>query len=133
MAIASGLIPTSGLGTLTKLQPSTPPQTLCQLPDPSNYTGRENRLYRVQIHNGGDPAGGGSSFQIALSADAAAGATSVSVATALTRAQIDAASRFFRGVSRTTLLWLPTAGSYKGWARRLSLPTSARSGKPKSI
>ena len=90
---ASNFIPTAGQGTLTTLQPAPQPQTLCQLPDPSNYTGRENRLYRVQIHDGGDPSGGGASFQIPLGADAAAGTTSISLVTALTASQIDAATR----------------------------------------
>jgi hypothetical protein len=47
------LPPLSG-GTLTTLQPQdTQPEDLCRLPDPSNFTGRENHLYRVEIHNAG--------------------------------------------------------------------------------
>jgi hypothetical protein len=92
-ALAAGIIPAAGQGTLTTLQPAPQAQAQCQLPDPANYTGRENRLYRVQIHDGGDPGGGGSSFQIALAANAAAGSASLTLATALTAAQAGAAAR----------------------------------------
>ena len=92
-AQASTIIPTAGQGTLTTLQPAPQPQSQCQLPDPANYTGRENHLYRVEIHDGGDPGGSGASFQIALAADAAAGSTSLTLATALTAAQAAVAAR----------------------------------------
>jgi hypothetical protein len=92
-AQASTIIPTAGQGTLTTLQPAPQPQSECQLPDPANYTGRENHLYRVEIHDGGDPGGSGASFQIALAADAAAGSTSLTLATALTAAQAAVAAR----------------------------------------
>jgi len=92
-AQASAIVPTAGQGTLTTLQPAPQPQSQCQLPDPANYTGRENRLYRVEIHDGGDPGGSGASFQIALAADAAAGSTSLTLATALTAAQASVAAR----------------------------------------
>jgi hypothetical protein len=92
-AQGSALIPTLGQGTLTTLQPQPQPQTPCQLPDPANYTGRENLLYRVQIHDGGDPGGSGASFQIALSADATAGSATLTLVTALTAAQASAALR----------------------------------------
>jgi hypothetical protein len=47
------LPPLSG-GTLTTLQPiDTQPEDLCRLPDPANFTGRENHLYRVEIHDPG--------------------------------------------------------------------------------
>jgi len=60
-AQASQTLPRASRGTLTTLQPTvTQPQTSCQLPDPSNFTGRENHLYRVQVHDGGDVAGDGS-------------------------------------------------------------------------
>ena len=92
-ALASALVPTSGQGTLTTVQPQPQQPSTCQLPDAANYTGRENRLYRVQIHDGGEPGGSAASFQIALSADAAAGSTSLTLATALTAAQAAAAQR----------------------------------------
>ncbi len=95
-AQAAQFLPVDGRGALTTLQPAnTQPQSLCQLPDPANYTGRENHLYRVQIHDGGDVAGDntGSSFHIALSADASSGATSIALATALTANQATAALR----------------------------------------
>ncbi len=56
-------LPTSGNGTLTTLQ--TPPILVpdpCQLPDPGNFTGRENHLYRVQIHDAGDVLGASTGF-----------------------------------------------------------------------
>jgi len=40
------------------------PQSQCQLPDPANYTGRENRLYRVEIHDGGDPGEAERAFRL---------------------------------------------------------------------
>ena len=95
-ADASQFLPQAGGGQLTTLQPAVNPAlTACQLPDPANFTGRENHLYRVEIHDGGDVAGapGGFSFTAPLSADAAVGATSLTVAPPLTAAQIDAATR----------------------------------------
>jgi Family of unknown function (DUF6519) len=48
------LLPAAGNGTLTTLAAPPPtPTDLCRLPDPGNYTGRENRLYRVEIHTAG--------------------------------------------------------------------------------
>lgn len=91
---AAQFLPVPGSGTLTTLQPAnTAAQTPCQLPDPSNFTGTENRLYRVQIHDGGDITGGtqGFPFSVALRSDVAAGAISLSLATALTSDQIAAA------------------------------------------
>jgi hypothetical protein len=80
-----------GGGTLTTLQPPlTLPPDPCRLPDPSLYTGRENRLYRVEIHSGGDLQGSGSTFRIALAADALAGATTLTLAAALTSDQANA-------------------------------------------
>jgi hypothetical protein len=85
-------LPTPGAGTLTTLQP-VPAQVpnLCQLSDPGNFTGRENHLYRVQIHDRGEVIGG--SLSIALAADAIAGAKTLKLATALNPNQIAAASR----------------------------------------
>src|SRR5208283_412539 len=93
---ASTFLPTSGSGTLTTLQPAAnQSQTLCQLPDPANFTGRENHLFRVQVHDGGDIGGGsaGAAFSIPLASDVAAGATTISPATPLSSAQASAALR----------------------------------------
>ena len=95
-AQAAQFLPVSGSGTLTTLQPANvQPLSLCQLPDPANYTGRQNQLYRVEIHNGGDIAGSsaGSAWSIALAANVASGATAITVATALTAAQSAATVR----------------------------------------
>ncbi|RPH84453.1 MAG: hypothetical protein EHM88_04245 [Candidatus Rokuibacteriota bacterium] len=55
---ASAFLPGIGRGTLTTLQPQgTVAEDLCRLPDPSLFTGRENHLYRVEIHDGGDVIG----------------------------------------------------------------------------
>ncbi len=95
-AQAAQALPVDGRGGLTTLQPTVSQlQSLCQLPDPANFTGRENHLYRVQIHDSGDVIGdsSGSSFQIALAANVNAGATSVTLATALNPNQSAAALR----------------------------------------
>ena len=79
-------LPGSGLGTLTTLQPKdAPPPDLCRLPDPANYTGRENRLYRVEIHDAGDVLGG-TRFtpRTILAVDSAIGATTLALARPLT-------------------------------------------------
>lgn len=89
-------LPVSGNGTLTTLQPTAgQSQDLCQLPDPANFTGRQNHLYRVQIHDGGDVAGDNSGFvfTVALAADASAGDKTLKVSSALSPLQIDAAIR----------------------------------------
>lgn len=89
-------LPTSGSGTLTTLQPTNvQQQTLCQLPDATTFTGRENHLYRVQIHNGGDVSGNslGGAFNVPLAASVSIGAASLTLSSALTKAQADAAQR----------------------------------------
>jgi uncharacterized protein DUF6519 len=94
---AGQFIPGSGGGTLTTLQPqATPADDLCRLPDPSLFTGRENHLYRVEIHDGGDVVGSpaGLTVSVKLAQDAAAGATTLTLATALTAAQADAVTRW---------------------------------------
>ena len=93
---AAQLLPSSGSGTLTTLQPTNvQPQNACRLPDAAAFTGRENHLFRVEIHHSGDVAGSseGGAFNIALSASASAGANKLSLATALTGTQADAAQR----------------------------------------
>ncbi|HYK05717.1 MAG TPA: DUF6519 domain-containing protein [Thermoanaerobaculia bacterium] len=92
-----------GNGTLTTLQPTqTPdPADICRLPQEITFTGRENRLYRVEIHERGDVIGGppsGVRFDIALAQDVAAGALTVVLTSALTPA---AATRLGQGGSIT--------------------------------
>lgn len=88
-------LPLSG-GTLTTLQPtdSLPPDP-CRLPDPASYTGRENHLYRVEIHDGGDVTNStqGFVFNIKLASDANVGAVNLALASALTKAEVDALQR----------------------------------------
>ncbi len=49
---------TDGDGTLTTLPPvDDQPPDPCRIPDPGTYTGRENHLYRVEIHHAGNVAG----------------------------------------------------------------------------
>jgi hypothetical protein len=51
-------LPVSGSGTLSTLTAPPPlPTDLCRLPDPGTFTGRENRLYRVEIHDPGNVGG----------------------------------------------------------------------------
>lgn len=92
-ALAS--LPVNG-GTLSTLQPTdTLPPDPCRIPDPSTYTGRENHLYRVEIHDGGDVLGatGGSTFSIRLQANAAVGSVSLNLVTPLSAAQANALRR----------------------------------------
>jgi hypothetical protein len=90
---AHNFLPKPGSGTLSTDQPEDlDPEDPCRLPDESLFTGRENLLYRIEIHDSGDVAGiarpgDAIAFETALSADVAVGATSVKVATALTKAQ----------------------------------------------
>ena len=94
-AEALAALPVSG-GTLTTLQPtdSLPPDP-CRLPDPASYTGRENHLYRVEIHDAGDVQGAnqGFVFNIKLASDANAGAVNLALVSALTKSEIDALQR----------------------------------------
>ena len=94
---ASQFLPTTiGGGLLTTLQPATnPTQTVCQLPDPANFTGRENHLYRVQVHDAGDVAGlpGSVAFTVPLSASVAAAATTLTLNRKLSAAEIATAQR----------------------------------------
>src|SRR5262245_56157918 len=94
---AANFLPQAGRGTLTTLQPQDPvPEDLCRLPDPSLFTGRENHLYRVEIHDGGDVIGSAAGLTVnaRLGQDAGAGALTLSLATALTAAQTDAVMRW---------------------------------------
>jgi hypothetical protein len=96
-ANARQFLPLPSRGTLTTLQPQfTQPAELCRLPDPNNFTGRENRLYRVEIHEGGDPVGSpdASVLVVPLAQDATAGATRLTLQQALTAPQIDAVTRW---------------------------------------
>jgi hypothetical protein len=92
-AQASKLLPRPGRGTLSTLPPvdALPPDP-CRIPDPGTYTGRENHLYRVEIHDGGDVRGasGGGSFSLRPAQSIAAGATELTLAQALQPAQLAA-------------------------------------------
>ncbi len=81
-AVAAQYLPGDGSGTLsTSTATDQLPPDPCRIPDPEAYTGRENALYRVEIHDGGDvlgaPAGG--AFQLALAADAPAGSRTLTL------------------------------------------------------
>lgn len=92
-------LPGPGKGTLTTLPPvDTQPPDPCRLPDPSTYTGRENHLYRVEIHDGGDVPGGTTGFSAnrKLAQDAAQGAVTLTLASTpqpLNAQQIEAFKR----------------------------------------
>ena len=54
-ARAGAYLPGPGSGRLTVVAVTpTQSQNDCALPDPGSYTGRENRLYRIEIHDGGN-------------------------------------------------------------------------------
>jgi hypothetical protein len=92
---ALATLPVSG-GTLSTLPPTdTLPPDPCRLPDPASFTGRENHLYRVEIHDGGDPIGtsASSAFSIKLQSNAAVGALILVLLTPLSAAQSDALRR----------------------------------------
>lgn len=86
---ADRLLAQTGGGTLTTLPPTdAPPDDDCEIPDPGSYTGRENRLYRVEVHDAGDVLGvGGGAFRVPLGADAAAGSLTLTLARALSSAE----------------------------------------------
>jgi hypothetical protein len=91
-ANAPQFLPIPSLGTLTTLQPQvTQNADLCQLPDPNNFTGRQNRLYRVEVHEGGDPIG--QPVGVSLAQDAPAGTAIMFLAQSLTPSQVDAVTR----------------------------------------
>ena len=95
-ASAAQFLPGDGAGTLTTSTAADrlPPDP-CRIPDPEAYTGRENALYRVEIHDGGDVLGGatGSAFDLGLAADAGAGAHSLTLAGLLSADQTAALLR----------------------------------------
>jgi hypothetical protein len=90
---AHEFLPKPGSGTLSTDQPDdADPEDPCRLPDDSLFTGRENRLYRVEIHDPGDVdgiarPGDATSFTNPLAGAAAVGDTSLTLATAITKAQ----------------------------------------------
>ena len=87
-------MPGDGHGTLTTLPPvDVLPPDLCRLPDPANFTGRENHFYRVEIHFGGDALDGGSAFVLKLAEDAALGATTLRLVRALSAEETGAVTR----------------------------------------
>jgi len=95
-ATAGQFLPGPSQGTLTTLQPTvSQPTDLCSLPDPSSYTGRENHLYRVEIHNGGDVIGSsaGFIFTLPLAQYTTAPAVTLTLQGVLSPAQLDALNR----------------------------------------
>jgi hypothetical protein len=88
-ATAAAFLPKDGSGRLSTLPPlDQGPADPCRIPDPESYTGRENALYRVEIHDGGDVLGvGGNAFAVALQNDAPANGFTLTLAAALTPAQ----------------------------------------------
>jgi hypothetical protein len=111
-------------GTLTTLQPTnTQLSDLCSLPDPSNYTGRENHFYRVEVHTGGDVLNRVGppqlTIQVALSQDATAGSNAVNLSAALTSDQI---ASIYRWGSVLTL------NDDDGRAERIEVATATASG-----
>lgn len=100
-ATASALLPGPSQGTLTTLpaQDTQPPDP-CRIPDPGTYTGRENHLYRAEIHDGGDVNGSaaGAAFRIRLAQDARTGDVTLILQRALTSEETDALKR--SGVAR---------------------------------
>jgi uncharacterized protein DUF6519 len=94
---AGRFLPATGDGRLTTLQPQDSlPEDLCRLPDPALFTGRENHLYRVEIHDGGDVIGSpaGLTVRVRLAQDATAGTSTLVLATALGAAQAEAVTRW---------------------------------------
>ncbi len=94
---AGQFLPSAGRGTLTTLQPpDSAPGDLCRLPDPALFTGRENHLYRVEIHDGGDVTGSASGLTVSvkLAQDADAGALALVLATPLDAVRFDAVTRW---------------------------------------
>jgi hypothetical protein len=92
---AASALPQPGQGTLSTLQPTNSATgTPCSLPDPTNYTGRENHLYRVEIHNAGGVAGQNITsdqlFQMQLAQDVAASAVTITLQGTLTPTQVNA-------------------------------------------
>jgi Family of unknown function (DUF6519) len=89
-------LPGPGSGALTTLQPTaSQSEDLCKLPDPANFTGRKNHLYRIQIHDSGDVAGdnSGFAFTITLGADANATDKTVKLSSKLSILQAGASLR----------------------------------------
>jgi hypothetical protein len=94
---AGQFLPGAGRGTLTTLQPpDSVLGDLCRLPDPALFTGRENHLYRVEIHDGGDvtDSASGLTVDVKLGQDADAGARALVLATPLDAIRLDAVTRW---------------------------------------
>jgi Family of unknown function (DUF6519) len=92
-ATAAASLPVDGSGVLSTLPPvDQGPSDPCRIPDPESYTGRENALYRVEIHDAGDVlgAGDGNAFAVALQNDAPAGTVTLTLAVALPKGLTDA-------------------------------------------
>ena len=92
-ANAGDHLPKPGSGTLSTDQPDdADPEDPCRLPDDALFTGRENRLYRVEIHDPGDidgiqRPGEAISFSTTLAAAANAGDMTLTLSAALSKPQ----------------------------------------------
>lgn len=96
LTCATAELPGPSNGRLTTIQPKdSQPDELCSLPDPSSYTGRENHLYRVEIHEGGDVIGSdiGFAFNERLAQDASMGAVTLTLQDVLSQGQLGALKR----------------------------------------
>lgn len=89
-------LPEDGGGTLTVAQKPTaaPPGDDCRLPDESNYTGLENRLYRVEIHDPGEvPGASALAGKVLLAGDLNFISTAIVLARALTAEEAGVVNR----------------------------------------
>lgn len=95
-ATAHTALPHKGAGTLSTLDkqvPAAPPDP-CRLPGSVAYTGTQNRLYRVEIHESGDLFdGGGHPIRIKLAKNADATETELTLATPLSEDEVNALKR----------------------------------------
>ncbi|GAA4936599.1 kelch repeat-containing protein [Streptomyces coeruleoprunus] len=77
---AAAYLPDDGTGRLsTVVSPTAPPQNPCDVPAGGTYTGRENRLYRVEIHDSGEMLGALAPSPVPLTADAPGGSAELAV------------------------------------------------------
>jgi hypothetical protein len=106
---AGAYLPDDGGGLLSTFltDPAIGTGGPCDLSDNGTYAGGQNRLYRVEIHNSGEMLGASASGDLALTADAAAAATTVQVGP-LTAAQVTALT-----VGRWDLISTSGAGTYR--------------------
>jgi hypothetical protein len=84
---ARGYLPRPSGGRLSTVIDNTlPAGSECELPDPGGYTGRDNRLYRVEVHTSGEILGAPPPPDLLLQFDAPVGTQAIAL-TDLTVAQ----------------------------------------------